>query len=199
MIPFLIIISFISFLVGLIYRFLIRKADNEPLFKRKKKYKPRVYPDEELAYDTVIALFDYVESNRIHLFAKLIAYYGYDTTRHLRTHLNHKDAEEIKKVNLYLNVFREVLEVYRKIDPETDFYGHLTPQFLVFNKTHKITIDSKDMFRVYMKLCAGDDEEGCTETYIFDVVKGDNDFFLVDVQEQQLYKKFTSYQGTYRF
>ncbi len=199
MIVFLIIITFISFLVGFIYRFLLRKADNEPLFKRKKKHKPRVYPDEELAYDIVIELFDYVESNRIHLFSKLIAYYGYDTNRHLKSHLNHKNAEEIQKVNLYLNAFREILEVYRKIDPETDFYGHLSPGFLVHNKTHKITIDSKEVFRVYMQLCAGDDGEDCTEVYIFDVVKGDNDFFLVDIQEQQLYKKFTSYEGTYRF
>ena len=199
MIAFLIIITFIAALVGLSYKSLLNRANSKSFYKRKKKSKPRVYPDETIAGETVVDIFDYVESNRIHLFSQMIAYYGYDTSRHLRAHLNHKDAEEIQKVNLYLNAFREILEVYRKIDPTLDFYGHLSPGFRVLNKAHKITIDSKEVFRVYIQLCSGDDDESCTEVYTFDVVKGDIDFLIVDIQEQQLYKKLTSYKGTFRF
>lgn len=197
---FSILIAIILIITALFYWKLLHDATHEFSFKRFFRRKSRVYSDEEIIEELAVMIFDHVQNNQIGLFSEMIVYYGYDQKRHLKSYLNFENKLENQKITLYLNIFYEMFEQYRKIDSKTDLYGHLTPQFLIPQKAQKIKVESIDIIRVYIQLCSGDDDESCSEPYTLDFVNGGpNNFLLLDIQELQLYKKFTSYNGTYRF
>ena len=157
------------------------------LFNKKQTEKEKTeqrYDDAEIQ---VIDLLHLVETENKEVFAELIAYFGTDRNRHLKTHLDITFELEKESNELYFNALQKIINECYELKPRT---GNFDTDFsFVITNSKKTIFGDLEIVRVTMNYCLPDEVECIEETFYFDFVMGEKEYLLIDINKAELYKK----------
>ena len=142
------------------------------------------YDDAEIQ---VIDLLNLVETENKKKFAELVAYYGTDKTRHLKTHVNLKSEQEKETSELYFGTLQNIINECDKLKPKI---GNINNDFsFVITDSTKERIGDLEIVRVNMNYCLPDEVECIDKTFFFDFIMEGKEYLLIDINKTELYKK----------
>jgi hypothetical protein len=141
------------------------------------------YDDAEIQ---VIDLLHLVQTENKEVFAELIAYFGTDKNRHLKTHVDLNSESEKESNELYFSVLQEIISKCYELKPQT---GNIDTDFsFVITDSKKVNIGNLEIVRVTMNYCLPDEIECIDKTFYFDFVMGEKEYLLIDINKTELYK-----------
>ena len=142
------------------------------------------YDDAEIQ---VIDLLHLVETENKEVFAELIAYYGTDKNRHLKTHVDLKSKPEKETNELYFSKIQKIISTCYGLKPQT---GNIDTDFsFVVSDSQKVDIGNLEFIRVKMNYCLPNEIECIDKIFYFDFVMGEKEYLLVDINKSELYKE----------
>ena len=160
-------------------KWISEKCPNEKESETKQRY-----DDAEIQ---VIDLIHLVETENKKVFAELIAYFGTDKKRHLKTHVNLKSESENEKNELYFGEIRKIINECEKLKSRT---GNIDTDFsFVITNSKKENIGDLEIIRVNLNYCLPDEVECIDKTFYFDFVIGEKEYLLIDINKLELHKK----------